>query len=429
MTYIGYVASAMAPAYIIAGAILRNNIASSWANTSLYMVGLALMAWIAFRALFKKSIQHLIAVVIALVAVTVNNAILFTRKKISLPRKMRNIQKDIPQRSPVAKKSIELARVHPKILRPDLSAIIGYDNLDNPIKADFSEAHTLVGGSTGGGKTNLINSILIQLFSTDSNSEIYIIDLKGNVEDGLYRWGAICSYVDEEREALELLSSLVEKMRVRQRRPVTKPIFVIIDEIADITQEKSGVRLLSILARKSRSAGIFLLIATQYPRYDILDKSITYMLMRKICLAVATAQQGKVIIGSDIGDLPKRPGEFVMEDGAKRYRGKTLRVSSSEVDLVLSRKIESKLDSDPRMRLWKIWAIGGRVGDNTSGIHATYKQHPGMGQVFIKDGKKHLVEAGVLEAPHGRGQHYKLKVDFWTGVSMIERYIGEGKWQ
>ena len=110
------------------------------------------------------------------------------------------------------------------------------------------------------------------------------------------------TYVDEGVPALELLRTLVNRMTARNKgkESTKRPILLVIDEVADLTTgsedrnlRQSAVRLLTILARKARSARISMVLATQHPRYDVLDKAIANNLLRKLCLPVDTKQQAE----------------------------------------------------------------------------------------------------------------------------------------
>jgi len=49
--------------------------------------------------------------------------------------------------------------------------------------------------------------------------------------------------------------------------------------------------------------------------------------------------------------------------------------------------------------------------------------------VFVKFGYRHLVAAGVLQAPAAKGGSYKLAVAFLDGIPLVKKYIADGKWQ
>ena len=407
----------------------------SWAHWALAIATVALTLWGAARLTFDWQVQRNFAVAFAVVGVFV------IRRYQSIARRVRAGKEPeivIPERPKVATRSIDLVKTHPKVLNRGLTVVLGYGADKRPISIDLKSQHTLVGASTGAGKTMMLNSILIQLFSKRRNNvDVYLVDLKGNHEDALYKWGAIASYVDEVEPALDLLRYLERAMNIRNKQPgkPKRTILLVIDEVADLTTgteareyRQSAVRLLTLLARKARSANIFLVIATQHPRYDVLDKAIANNLMRKICLAVDTGQQAEVILGSGIvkGKLPKQPGDFVLKDGLGIRRGRTLLVDPSESEEVIMRRISNF--KDPRLQLWKDVAAAGRVGDTITGINRLYEaKRPQYDLDFVRYGYRHLHYAGTLDPPV-KGGAFRIKVSFLEGIPLIRRYIEAEKW-
>ena len=407
----------------------------SWAHWTLAIATVALTLWAAVRLTFNWRIQRIVGVTFTVVGVFIIRRFQAIARRIRAKREPEVV---IPERPKMATRSIDLVRTHPRILNRGLTVVLGYGANKRPISIDLTSQHTLIGASTGAGKTNLINSLLIQLFSKRRNDvDVHLVDLKGNHEDALYKWGAIASYVDEVEPALDLLRYLERAMGIRNKHPekAKRTILLIIDEVADLTTgteareyRQSAVRLLTLLARKSRSANIFLVIATQHPRYDVLDKAIANNLMRKICLAVDTGQQAEVVLGSGIvkGNLPKMPGEFVLKDGLGIRRGRTLLVGPDESEEVILRRISNF--KDPRLQLWKDVAAAKRVGDTIIGINRLYEaKRPRYDLDFVRYGYRHLHYAGVLDPPV-RGGAFRIRVSFLEGVPLIQQYIDAKKW-
>ena len=406
----------------------------SWAHWTLAVATVALTLWAAVRLTFNWQVQRFFGVVFTVFGVFVLRRFQATARRIRAKREPEIV---IPERPKVATKSIDLVRTHPRILNRGLTVVLGYGANKRPISIDLTSQHTLIGASTGAGKTNLLNSFLIQLFSKRRNDvDVYLVDLKGNHEDALYKWGAIASYVDEVEPALDLLRYLERAMNARNKqagRP-KRTILLVIDEVADLTtgteareHRQSAVRLLTLLARKARSANIFLVIATQHPRYDVLDKAIANMLLRKICLAVDTAQQAEVILGFGLrSNLPKQPGEFVLKDGLGIKRGQTLLVGPDESEEVILRRISNF--KDKRLQLWKDVAAAKRVGDGVTGINRMYEaKRPQYDLDFVRYGYRHLHYAGVLDPPV-KGGRSRIRVAFLEGIPLIQQYIEAEKW-
>ena len=139
--------------------------------------------------------------------------------------------------------------------------------------------HIVGGGQSGGGKTNLIEIMLLNLFHwyTHGNLEkIYIIDFK-RTDLQKYKDFEILDYYGDINESKILLQSIVKLTAERNALSKNsedmknlKPIFLIIDEFTDMMQDKSCIELINELGRKARSAKIYIIVFLQ----KIDDKSI-----------------------------------------------------------------------------------------------------------------------------------------------------------
>lgn len=156
--------------------------------------------------------------------------------------------------------------------------------------------HIVGGGQSGGGKTNLIEIMLLNLFywHTHGNLEkIYIIDFK-RTDLQKYKDFEILDYYGDINEAKILLQSIVKLTAERNSLPKDskemknlKPIFLIVDEFTDMMQDKSCIELINELGRKARSAKIYIIVFLQ----KIDDKSIPTQLLNNL--------QSKILLKTD----------------------------------------------------------------------------------------------------------------------------------
>lgn len=163
-----------------------------------------------------------------------------------------------------------------------LSVAIGVNNYGENIEFDLRKAvHTLIAGSTGMGKTNVINNIIWGLSKQNTKEQVqfYIIDLKRT----LAIWKGLPHIKKVEKEdpckALEMLRNIGTKMeqryRLLEKKGKTKAdiddfphIVVIIDELADLML--SGIKnyieqAIQHIAQLGRAVNISLILATQNP--------------------------------------------------------------------------------------------------------------------------------------------------------------------
>jgi S-DNA-T family DNA segregation ATPase FtsK/SpoIIIE len=185
--------------------------------------------------------------------------------------------------------------------RTELCAPVGFDEgVPRAVKLADSSPHALIGGPSGSGKTNLLLTLICSLATRyDPNElEFYLLDFKEGVsfaqfarERDDHTWlphaRLVGVNINTDREfGLALLQHLAEEMRhradVAKQNEVTKleelraagvpgrwpRIVAIIDEFQFLFGEKDAVtnqavQLLEDLARRGRSQGIHLVLASQ----------------------------------------------------------------------------------------------------------------------------------------------------------------------
>lgn len=167
--------------------------------------------------------------------------------------------------------------------------------------------HMLVGGTSGGGKTALVQALVLQLAMAYSPTDLrlVLVDLKGGVDmavfDGLPN--LLFPVVGRHDAAASVLSQLVDEQERRQDlmrgravkltdwNALVAPearlphVVVVIDEFADllpkdaVTATEKDIRAaawtaVSALTRMGRASGIHVVIATQRAAADVLPGQI-----------------------------------------------------------------------------------------------------------------------------------------------------------
>lgn len=194
-----------------------------------------------------------------------------------------------------------------------LAVAIGMDDNERPIEFDLRKAiHTLIAGSTGMGKTNIINNIIYGLAkqNTEKQVQFYIIDLKRT----LTIWKElphIQEIVKEEvYDAIDLLEEIGEKMEERfkmlesmgQSKADTDQfphIVVVIDELSDLMQsrEKRYVEeAIQHIAQLGRAVNISLILATQNPLVKVCTSLIKANCPTRIALKTASIAESRTIL-------------------------------------------------------------------------------------------------------------------------------------
>ncbi len=216
---------------------------------------------------------------------------------------------------------------------------IGIDNFGNEVHLDFDKIpHLLIAGTTGSGKSVLLNNIICNIIAHFGKNrfkipQFLLIDPKGT-ELNHFRQVRKTTFVDNTKEAIRVLNRAVEVMEERYRKPNLKytELFIIIDELADLMLtskfevEESIVRL----AQKGRACGIHLIVATQRPSCDIVSGLIKANMPYRLSLKTASVRDSVVILDRKGGE-ELDVGECIFKNGVQWTR---LKIAYPENELI-----------------------------------------------------------------------------------------------
>lgn len=234
---------------------------------------------------------------------------------------------EIPNRK---RQNVNLGDVLPYVKGGPLELAIGRDAEGTPIVADLAKMpHLLIAGTTGSGKSVMINSIITTLLmrALPEDVRLIMVDPK-RVELAGYN-GLPHLYVPvvtEPKQAASALqwavSEMERRLKVFERLNVRKIstynekqaagefehfdnppqkmpyLVIIIDELSDLMMvagkdvEASIVRI----AQLGRAAGIHLIVATQRPSSNVVTGLIKANITNRIAFNVATGIDSRVII-------------------------------------------------------------------------------------------------------------------------------------
>ena len=234
---------------------------------------------------------------------------------------------EIPNRK---RQNVNLGDVLPYVKGGPLELAIGRDAEGTPVVADLAKMpHLLIAGTTGSGKSVMINSIITTLLmrALPEDVRLIMVDPK-RVELAGYN-GLPHLYVPvvtEPKQATSALqwavSEMERRLKVFERLNVRKIstynekqaagefehydnppqkmpyLVIIIDELSDLMMvagkdvEASIVRI----AQLGRAAGIHLIVATQRPSSNVVTGLIKANITNRIAFNVATGIDSRVII-------------------------------------------------------------------------------------------------------------------------------------
>jgi len=217
---------------------------------------------------------------------------------------------------------------------PGLSALLGVDTNNRPLTVNIQEMpHILIGGTTGGGKSVLVNGMITSLLfkHTPETLNFIMIDPK-QVELSIYNTlpHLLKPIITDPYKAIDALGYLCDLMEKRYSMMARKgvktaaelglpSIVVVIDEFSDlmIVSKKAVEAGIVRIAQLGRAAGIHLIISTQQPTVNVITSLIKANISCRIALKTATVNNSMVVLDhkgaeklTGKGDaLLKLPGE------------------------------------------------------------------------------------------------------------------------
>ena len=171
----------------------------------------------------------------------------------------------------------------------------------------LNQPHLLIAGSTGSGKSVLINTLIYTaLYNSPGKTQFILIDPK-RVELIDYRpLPHTLLYASEPADIAAALDNAVDVMESRyrhmQRKRIKKSnaahVYIVVDEFADLmtTQKRQTMPNIIRLAQLGRAANVHLILATQRPTKDIVNGQIKVNMDSRVGLRCPTAQDSRNII-------------------------------------------------------------------------------------------------------------------------------------
>ena len=204
---------------------------------------------------------------------------------------------------------------------------IGRDFNGNEVRLDFS-THLLIAGQSGSGKSVMLNTIITQIYASDPTAQFYLFDMK-YVELIRYRFlSPVCCDLTEMLKYMRFLNGIMmdryeECVRDGDVEYKKNPIYVVIDEYADITSRSlAEERVLGKqiqaevekMSRMGRAANMHLIICTQYPVASVCSMTIRQQCEVKLCMKCNSSTGYMVVLGK----MPQRKpdlgkGQCVMQ--------------------------------------------------------------------------------------------------------------------
>ncbi|NKW91939.1 DNA translocase FtsK [Rhodobacteraceae bacterium R_SAG9] len=231
--------------------------------------------------------------------------------------------------------------------RPEfgLTVPLGEDRFGEIVEIDFTSSnspHLLIGGTTGSGKSEALNTILGGMIEHYSSDEVrlQLIDPKGTELQHLSESEHLDGEIGwDEEDAIEILARAVEEMQSRYAKFKSSKVrtlhdynlqasadgqlprwVIVLDEYADLTSEPDSKKTIEAhlkrLAQKARAAGIHVIIATQKPDGSVISTNLRSNLPAQLALRVKSRNESQVIMDeSGAESLTGKGDAFFKESG------------------------------------------------------------------------------------------------------------------
>ena len=237
---------------------------------------------------------------------------------------------------------------------------VGVDLAGHLQSVDISQSncpHLLVAGTAGAGKSEWMRAALagLLLANTPATLQVVLIDPKRSAFNGmegspyLYQGWEVLHPAD--RSMAEVLDVLIEEMNHRNllfkqkgaddlSEYVTKTgkalarLVLFCDEYFDlIADKKTRAEIETRIARlgsKGRSSGIHLIVATQYPKADVVTGVLKANLSGRVCLRMTDARQSQVVLGQSGAEQLLGKGDLLFQDVGEPKRLQALFLPEAE---------------------------------------------------------------------------------------------------
>lgn len=212
-------------------------------------------------------------------------------------------------------------QVLPIVLGKDVSGEVVSVDLVDP-----TTPHVLIAGTTGSGKSVLLQAITYSLAMQPHKAVVSIIDPHG----GYDHWRnakQVCYLVSDSNQALTILRGARSLADSRLNSPdLSARYVIIIDEFANLLDGENGKEIEELiiwLLANARKAGIHIIAATQYPGYEVCRGLMKANFPVRIAMRTASASDSRVTLGQGGAEKLAGNGDGYLStvEGLVRFQG------------------------------------------------------------------------------------------------------------
>ena len=212
----------------------------------------------------------------------------------------------------------------------------------------LSDAHTLIAGATGCGKSTAIHALIwTALKRTPEQTRFLFIDMKRGVEMNRYRnLPHTIGFEETDKEAMTALNTTIAIMQKRiddmkaagQTLYNGADLYVVIDELAFLlfSGGQEALRKLTLISQQGRAARVHLILATQNPSRAGIPASIHQNMTCRLGLRCLNAIESRQIIGVAGCETLPRYGEGLLLKGIEMRHLCIPKISDEDINARIS---------------------------------------------------------------------------------------------
>ncbi|MBM4762690.1 FtsK/SpoIIIE domain-containing protein [Bacillus sp. B15-48] len=198
------------------------------------------------------------------------------------------------------------------------------------VRHDFDEhKHLIIAGASGYGKSVILKLIVTSLVLQMPNDvKLHLIDLKGGSAFQRFKnLKQTTHFTREPKEAKEILDAIQKEMNQTYQDIVDQGYedikesgrkerhFIIIDEAADIADDKDCMEIVTDIARRGRGGGYYLIYSTQYPSAQAIPQQTKRNIPSRFCFVLDDATASNTALGqTGAEELPLIPGRGIYKN-------------------------------------------------------------------------------------------------------------------
>lgn len=226
----------------------------------------------------------------------------------------------------------------------------------------LAQPHLLIAGSTGSGKSTLIESIIYNaLYQSPATVQFVLLDPKTVQLKRFSKLPHTIGYARSPAECAKMLKSCAELMEKRfatmeaknQTQSTESNIYILIDEWVDIkllAGKEAEINTIRI-ASKGRAANIHLILSTQRPTRDIINGAIKANFSSKVALRTDSKQESRNILETACAEELPEIG-YAYYKTPKNKKPQLIKVPYTD-PAELAARVRWWEDQKPRRRWWQ----------------------------------------------------------------------------